>query len=188
MSGQSDSALMERSKQGDQRAFAEIVERHKDMLVNYLTRLCGSRAKAEDLAQETFLKLYLHAAQYANSGKLSSYLYRIGSNLAISALRKDQRHRFLAQIGLVNDVESTSPATPQKEALVHEAREKLSKEIAALPLRYRIPIVLREIEGLTYDEIADLLDCRTGTIKSRISRGRQRLKVRLNSYFNGDTP
>jgi RNA polymerase sigma-70 factor (ECF subfamily) len=181
----SDSDLMARTRRGDQRAFAEIVDSHKDALINYLTRLGGSRSRAEDLAQEAFLKLYQHADRYEENGKLRGYLYRIATNLAVSAHRKRQRQQVLTLLRLASDNGNGYRPTPQSQVLAEEAHQKLMEAITALPWRYRTPIVLYEIEGLSYEAIARILECREGTVKSRISRGRQRLRTRLGPYMNG---
>jgi RNA polymerase sigma-70 factor (ECF subfamily) len=184
---ETDSDLMERTRLGDHQAFAMIVDSHKHGLTNYLTRLLGSRPKAEDMAQETFLKLYLHADRYQSNGKLTGYIFRIATNLAISEHRKARRRSLFTTLFLSNaDIGTTAEASAQSSLLVSEAHQKLAEAIALLPFHYRAPILLHEIEGMPYEAISETLGCREGTVKSRISRGRKRLKKQLAAYFDGD--
>ncbi len=180
-----DSELFKRTQLGDQSAFGELVERHKDGLVNYLTRLCGSPEQAEDLAQEAFLRLYERGAHYREQGKLQAYLFRIGTNLFRSQRRREQRWYRLGQL-FFSANGNHSEAVQQTRILQDELGQKLSTALLDLPLRYRAPLVLSFIEGWTHREIADLMRCQEGTVKSRIHRGRKLLQAQLEEYRNGD--
>lgn len=184
----SDGELMAAVQAGDRLAFAGLVDRYKDPLVNYLTRLCGCRQRAEDIAQETFLALYERASRYDEQGKLRAFLYRIASNRLRSEERRDKRWRLLQPLlGSDNGHGGRSgplPATSQR-AEARELRSRLAEALAELPLRYRVPLVLYEVEGWPYADIAHQLGCREGTVKSRIHRGKQRLRERLDPYWNG---
>jgi RNA polymerase sigma-70 factor (ECF subfamily) len=181
-----DAELMARVRSGDRYAFAQIVDRHKDAVVNYLARLTGSRDRAEDLAQETFLRLFRSAASYSEQGYLRAYLYRIGTNLVRSEERRERRLRLLLPF-LLPDRQHAEPAGPAG-LLRQEAHRQVASAVAGLPLRFRVPLVLHEIEGWSYADIAQELQCREGTVKSRIHRGRQQLKQELEPYWNGGTP
>ncbi len=183
-----DSEIMERVRQGDGKAFEVIVDRHKNALLNYLTRMTGSRARAEDLAQDAFIRLYTHSSTYIEEGKLRSYLYRIATNLAISEHRKQKRHRLYKTVTMQGVNGHKIEPTPRSLVLAGEAAQKLQGAIAKLPMSFRVPLVLHEIEEMPYEEIAEVLNCKTGTVKSRISRGRKRLKKALTPYFDGVTP
>lgn len=180
-----DAGLMSRVRSGDRQAFADLVERHQDAVVNYLTRLTGDRDRAEDLAQESFLRLFRSAGGYTEQGFLRAYLFRIATNLVRSEERRERTWRLL--LPFLGKEGHAEPAAPS--GLL---RQELSREVAAavakLPLRYRVPLVLHEIEGWGYSEIARALGCREGTVKSRIHRGRRHLKERLAPYWNGGTP
>src|ERR1700730_12526293 len=182
----SDADLMARVRAGDREAFADLVDRHKDAVVNYLTRLTGNRDRAEDLGQETFLRLFRSAAGYVEQGYLRAYLFRIATNLLRSEERRERRPRLLLPL----PGGGTGRAEPSAHAglLRQELQRLLNAAIARLPLRYRVPLVLHEIEGWSYADIAADLDCREGTIKSRIHRGRQQLKQRLEPYWIGGLP
>lgn len=177
-----DAGLMVRLRTGDRDAFTDLVERHKDAVVNYLTRLTGNRDRAEDLAQETFLRLFRSAGSYSEQGLLRAYLFRIATNLVRSEERRERRLRLLLPfLGHRKHAEPTAPSG----LLRQELHREVASAVAQLPLRYRVPLVLHEIEGWPYADIARELGCREGTVKSRIHRGRQHLKERLAPYWNG---
>lgn len=183
-SSPSDAELMARVRTGDREAFADLVDRHKDAVVNYLARLCGDRDRAEDLAQETFLRLFRAAGSYSEQGYLRAYLFRIGTNLVRSEERRERRFRLL--LPFLRREERDEPAAPSG-LLLQELHREVAGAVAGLPLRFRVPLVLHEIEGWTYEDIARELGCREGTVKSRIHRGRQRLREKLQPYWQGGT-
>lgn len=180
-----DAELMARVQMGDRDAFAELVDRHKDAVVGYLARLIGNRDRAQDLGQETFLRLFRAADGYVEQGYLRAYLYRIATNLLRSEERREQRLKLLLPF-LSRKGEYSEPAAPAG-LLRRELHREVSTALASLPLRYRVPVVLHEIEGWTYLAIAKELGCREGTIKSRIHRGRQQLRTKLKPYWLGET-
>lgn len=179
-----DARLMARVQAGDVGAFEALVERHKDGLVNYLTRLTRCRDRAEEYAQEAFVRLYRHRDRYRERGQLAGYLYRIATNLVRSDERRAARWRTLE--GLYRAGLEPAQPSPQRVVLGDEAGQRVAAALARLPLRYRAPLVLREIEGWSYAEIASALGCRPGTVKSRISRAKARLRPMLESYWNGE--
>lgn len=181
-----DAALMARVRTGSREAFAAVVERHKDAVVNYLTRLTGDRDRAEDLAQETFVRLW-QAPRYDEQGKLLPFLFRIATNLVRTEERRARRWRLLVPLlpHAGTAVAGVAPADPARAVLRRELRERLLQEIATLPVAFRAPLVLRDVEELSYDEIAAALGCPEGTVKSRINRARALLRERLQSYRNG---
>lgn len=180
----SDAELMARVRRGDQDAFADLVDRHKDAVVSYLTRLTNDRDRAEDLGQETFLRLFRAARDYTEQGYLRAYLLRIGTNLVRSEERRARRLRLL--LPFLHREEHAEPAAPSG-LLRRELHREVSEAVAKLPLRYRVPLVLHEIEGWSYVDIAQELGCREGTVKSRVHRGRLKLKEWLEPYWNGGT-
>jgi len=180
----SDADLMQRVRHGDREAFAGLVELHKDAVVNYLARLTGDRDRAEDLAQETFLRLWRSATSYVEQGFLRAFLFRIATNLVRSEERREKRFRLL--LPFLGRRDHDEPAAPSG-LLLQELHREVAGALAALPLRYRVPLVLHEIEGWSYGDIARELSCREGTVKSRIHRGRQRLRQRLQPYWQGGT-
>lgn len=182
-----DAELMLRVKAGDRRAFAFLVDRYKDSLVSYLSRMtrCGDRA--EELAQDAFVRLYESAPRYREQGQLGGYLFRIATNLLRSEERRARRFRLLSPAFSANGHGvAPPPPSPQRRLLSDEATEIVTDALGRLPVRYRAPIVLREIDGLSYREIAAALGCREGTVKSRINRGKERLRALLEPFWNGD--
>ena len=180
----SDAELMARVREGDREAFADLVDRHKDAVVSYLTRLTGDRDRAEDLGQETFLRLFRSAGDYTEQGYLRAYLYRIATNLVRSEERREKRLRLLAPF--LPRQEHAEPAAASG-LLRRELHREVAAALARLPLRYRVPVVLHEIGGWSYVDIAEEIGCREGTVKSRVHRGRQQLKAKLEPYWNGGT-
>ena len=182
-----DVELQARSRARDAEAFSQLVERYKDRMVNYLTRLTGCRDRAEDLAQETFVRFFKQIHRYREEGTLSAYLFRIATNLVRSEERRKRRWQLLQPL-LPDGVFARggeAPASPQADALASEEHRQVSRALASLDVLYRAPLVLREIEGLSYQQIATALGCREGTVKSRLHRGRQLLKETLTPYWNG---
>jgi RNA polymerase sigma-70 factor (ECF subfamily) len=178
-----DQQLMARVCAGEAAAFERIVDRYKDPLVGYLARMTNCRDRAEEYAQETFLRLYLNAHRYRERGHLSAYLYRIATNLLRSDERRRRRFRMLAPLLPTGD-RSPEPSA-QGNALHREATEVVSAAIHELPTVFRAPLVLREIDGWSYSDIARALGCRVGTVKSRINRAKARLREALEPYWNG---
>ena len=186
----SDHALIEATTKGDEEAFAEIVRRYRNPITNYLYRFLNDYEEAVDLAQETFVRVYFAAERYHTEFAFSTYIYRIASNLAISELRRRKRRKVLSLTGLFNSGEDTSDFQPADERKLQdvdlidsEQNAIIGKAIAALPVKYRAPIVLRDIEGKSYEEIAEILKLGLGTTKSRISRARALLKEKLKGHL-----
>lgn len=180
----SDSELMAAARDGDREAFARLVDRHKQRLVGYLGRLTGSPERAEDLAQETFLRLWTSARRYAEQGKLQGLLYAIAVNLVRSEERRARRWRVLSVLLPVAPEGGAAEAAAPAALLARERERHLAHALADLPLAYRVPLVLAEIEGWSQRDIAAHLGCREGTVKSRLHRARAALRRKLSPYWN----
>lgn len=187
----SDHALIQATKDGDEAAFAEIVGRYRNPITNYLYRFLNDYEEAVDLAQETFVRVYFAIERYHTDYAFSTYIYRIATNLAISEIRKRKRRNLLSLTGLFqSDQEDTTEFQPPDTRplpdayLVDDEKSRvIAKAIAALPPKYRVPIVLRDVEGKSYDEVAAVLGLGLGTTKSRISRARNLLREKLQHYL-----
>jgi RNA polymerase sigma-70 factor (ECF subfamily) len=180
----SDSQLFAEARSGDTEALACLVDRHKDRLVNYLSKLTGNRDRAEDVAQEAFLRLLERSSGYVERGKLQAYLYRIATNLVRSQGRREQRWRTVRTLFLHPNGHHSDP--PQQSRLLQdELQDRLATALRKLPLRYRTAIVLSHVEGWSYRDISTLMGCREGTVKSRIFRARQLLQRELKPYLHG---
>jgi RNA polymerase sigma-70 factor (ECF subfamily) len=179
-----DAQLMARVCRGDREAFARLVDRHKDGLVAYLARLTGSPDRAQDLAQETFLRLLRATGSYREQGHLAAFLYRIATNLVRSEARRERRWRLLVPEIRRPASEPAAPAGPHR-LLRRELQDRLAEAVARLPLPLRAPLVLYEIEEWSQRDIARALGCREGTVKSRLHRARSRLREELAAYWDG---
>ena len=187
----SDHELIEATKNGDEDAFAVIIGRYRNPITNYLYRFLNDYEEAVDLAQETFVRVYFAIDRYHTDYAFSTYIYRIATNLAISEIRKRKRRTILSLTGLFQtDSEDNTEfqpaddkALPDKDLIDGERERVIARAIATLPERYRVPVILRDIEGRTYEEIAAILELGLGTTKSRISRARALLKEKLRNYF-----
>lgn len=182
---QTDGQLLDLARRGNYEAFGCLVDRHKNPIVNYLTRLTGNRERAEDFAQETFVRLYENRDRYIDQGKMASYLYRIAGNLVRSEARRAKRWNLLRPI--LQSTNGTTHHEPSQHARVvrSEIGARLQEALSQLPLKYRMPIVLAEVEEWSYRDIAEFLGCREGTVKSRIHRGKRMLREQLAPLWNG---
>ncbi|HPA95952.1 MAG: RNA polymerase sigma factor [Acidobacteria bacterium] len=188
MQAHDDTELMVRIREGDRGAFATLIDRYKDPLVSTLARLTGSRDRAEDLAQETFLRLFHAASRYDERGRLRAFLFQIAVNLARDEERRRRRRSLLLPfVTPAEELDLPAPGpTGEEDLIVRESRRQVARAVAALPLRYRLPLVLHEIEGLSYEETAAACGLPVGTVKSRVARARARLRARLAQYWQGE--
>jgi len=187
----SDHALLEGTLAGDEDAFAELMARYRNQITSYIYRLTSDCRGAVALAQETFMRVYRAAARYQTTHAFSTYIYRIATNLAISELRKRKRRRLVSLTGLLTSADGQEPRdfdAPDERPLQDvslvdfERRQFVKRAISTLPEKYRAPLVLRDVEGKSYDEIAAILSTSEGTVKSRINRARNFLRDKMRSY------
>jgi RNA polymerase sigma-70 factor (ECF subfamily) len=189
----SDEKLMLRAGQGDRAAFDEIVRRYTRRMINLGYQMTGDRELAQDIAQETFLRAYRSASRYREIAKFSTWLYTIAINLCRNELRR-RKHRMLSLEGLADRDEdkrmridiADESRTPDREVESKEMGRLIREAVAELPERFRSPLVLRDIQGLSYEEIGGILDLPAGTVKSRINRARLRVKEQLKPVFGED--
>jgi RNA polymerase sigma-70 factor (ECF subfamily) len=188
-----DHRLLEATKTGDDAAFAELVRRYRNQITNYVYRMTSDYDLAVDLAQETFMRVYAAAERYQTSYAFSTYIYRIATNLAISELRRRKRRRLVSLSTFFGERESPADSCeldmPDKGPLQDvtvvedERRAAVARAIATLPEKYRAPLVLRDVEERSYEEIACILSMNEGTVKSRINRARTFLRDKLQAYL-----
>jgi RNA polymerase sigma-70 factor (ECF subfamily) len=195
MENLSDNELMMMAKEGSEEAFAMVVDRHKVGVTGFIFRMLGNHEDAVDLAQESFVRVFVAIERYRSDHAFSTYLYRIASNLAISELRKRKRRRLMSLIWLRSGEDAdeeyeipipSSDRGPENDVLDDERKSVIEKAISSLPETYRAPVILRDINDLSYEEIAATLGLGIGTTKSRISRGRAMLRERLKGYIKVD--
>ena len=184
----SDAALMARVQAGDLDAFEPLVHRYEKRLFGYFLNRVDDPATAADLAQETFVRVYRAVPRYQESGRFEYWLFRIAANLVKSRRRRpDQRapHVSLEEAPAAErELAGRSPeGRPDEAAWRAELRDALREALPRVPLVFREAVLLRDVEGWTYREIAEMLGVQEGTVKSRAHRGRQRLKEMLAPMF-----
>lgn len=187
----SDHALLEATRTGDGDAFAELMSRYRNQITSYIYRMTNDYDGAVDLAQETFVRLYRAADRYQSSYAFSTYIYRIATNLAISELRKRKRRRLVSLTGFFQAKDGSDAAEldpidehplQDVEMVATERRLAVQRAISTLPEKYRAPLILRDVEGRSYEEISRILQTSEGTVKSRISRARDFLREKMRAY------
>jgi RNA polymerase sigma-70 factor (ECF subfamily) len=187
----SDHELLAAIRDGDEGAFGEIVRRYRNPITNFVYRMIDDYDRSVELAQETFIRIYTSASRYKADYSFSTYIYRIASNLAISELRQRKRRKLVSLFSAFSDeggeameLDLADEGPLQDETLIEDERRRaVARAITSLPVKYRAAIVLRDIEGLSYDRIAETLNLSEGTVKSRINRARNLLKEKLSAYI-----
>jgi len=168
--------LVRQIQEGDEMAFAEIVRIYKNKIVNFLWKITGDYQKAVELSQETFLRVYFKANKYRPLAPFSSWIYTIASNLAKTEMKRTRKYRIVSLDDVQNNLPiETYPRNPSDSGLV----KNLRKALDSLHPRYKIPVILKDIEGFSQEEIAQIMKRPVGTVKARISRGRDYLKKEL---------
>lgn len=183
----SESELIKRCQQGDLEAFEQLIAAYEKKMINYCWRMLGNPSDAEDAAQEVFIKVFRFIESFTGQSFFSTWLYRIASNVCLDILRKKKRQPAdtvsLYQSGAEGDefvlpVEDNAPS-PYESAQLNEAQRALNTALAQLGEEQRRVIILRDIEGFSYEEIAAVMHVPPGTVKSRINRARKSLQKLL---------
>ena len=178
-----DAELVSRWQQGDEMAFEQLIRRHEKKVFRLLLRMMGDREEAEDVAQETFLSLHRHGHRFRGEARFSTFVYRVASNAALNRRRTLGRNRAriqkLAVRQAAGDDMPEGPRDPEDAASGVELSGAVREALDALKPSLRLPVLLYDIEGLPYGEIAEVLGVAEGTVKSRIHRARQALRTRL---------
>ncbi len=187
-----DAELVERWQAGDLSAFEALVTRHERRVFRLLYRMLGSREEAEDASQDAFLSLFRHGHRFRREARFSTFVYRVAANAALNRRRTLGRARsrsdeFRRRQDAGDDLPS-SPRNPQASAEGAEVQERVQGALLALPKDLRMAIVLYDIEGQSYRDIAETLDIPEGTVKSRIHRARNALRSELAEYVRSDAP
>lgn len=188
-----DLQLVERVRAGDKQAFGLLVEKYQRKLLRLLSRMVRDPDEVEDIAQETFIKAYRALPQFRGDAAFYTWLYRIGVNTAKNYL--SSRHRTMPTLSEQALDEDDEPderlvvkdiGTPESELLSKQMVIAVNEAVDALPEELRQAITLREMEGMSYEEISEAMDCPIGTVRSRIFRAREAIAAKLRPIL--DTP
>lgn len=178
-----DEQLIAQFQRGDLQAFDVLVHRYKDQLLNYVFRFVGNRVDAEDIVQETFLRVYKNKHYYKEIAKFSTWVYTIAGNLAKTELRRRKRRKLFSVSNFVNEERDFDIPDPNRspDQRVDGALkdEIIQKAIDKLPAKFKEVIILRDIQEFAYEEISEILNIPLGTVKSRVNRGRLKLQEDL---------
>jgi RNA polymerase sigma-70 factor (ECF subfamily) len=175
-----DSQIVQRFLDGESRAFGELVGRYDGRLLNFVYRTVGDRERAQDLVQETFVRVYRHLHRFDQSKKFSTWVYTIAGNLAKNELRNRSRNPLVLFQTIKKNWDADhrplewedNSYKPDDLYRKRHLKELVDRAVQELPEHHKIVFVLRELEGKTYDEIADITGCNLGTVKSRLNRAR----------------
>ena len=186
-----DAALMLRAKRGDRAAFAELVEKYKQPVMNFVFRSLRDEIEAEDLAQNVFLQAWKSRSRYRQTAKFSTWLFTIARNLCLNEIRRRSRHpaESIEEAHAEHEdqprqqYEDKSQIAPPEKLLHGELAQKIEEALAELPENQRTAILLCRQDELSYEEIAGVLDCSLSATKSLIHRGRETLKEKLKPYL-----
>lgn len=189
MTGRSDVELMLALKAGDEHAFTDLVDRHRDAVVNLTYRYLGNRTDAEDLAQEVFLKVYRARDRYEPAAKFTTWLYRVAANACLNEVRDRKRRPTFGAAAFDAGEEPSLPASdraassPLEEAERSEMREHVRAALSELPERQRMALLLNKFHGLGYEEMAEALAMTVPAVKSLLVRARENVRRRIEPYL-----
>jgi RNA polymerase sigma-70 factor (ECF subfamily) len=195
-SGDGDALLVERTVAGDQKAFELLVIKYERRIQRLIGRMVRDVDLVEDIAQETFIRAYRALAQFRGDAQFYTWLYRIAVNTAKKFLMDLKRNPTVSENSFKSadddetspvENELTSPETPEAVLASKEIAEMVNAAMDALPEELRLAITLREIEGLTYEEIADAMSCPIGTVRSRIFRAREAISLKIKPMLENQS-
>jgi RNA polymerase sigma-70 factor, ECF subfamily len=185
--------LISRSKKGDLEAFDQLVVQYRQRIYSMIFHLTMNEADAWDLTQDCFVKAWKSLSQFKGESQFFSWLYRIGHNLTYDWLRKQKRRQFAGELNEelgehrpIHSAPTTPQVTPAPDQMIarEELAERLKTAIATLPTEQHQTIILREIEGMAYEEIAQIMNCSLGTVMSRLFYARKKLQDQLKDLFH----
>ena len=179
---QGDELLLRRACKGDVQAFEELMQSHESRIYAIALRMMGNREDAQDCAQEAMVRIYRAMGSFKGQSALATWIYRITMNTCLDELRRRKARKVTSLDSLVDNGWSPTDTgdTPEEHGLRVEKQNALNQAIQSLPDDMSAEIILRDVKGYSYDEIASILDANVGTIKSRISRGREKLREILS--------
>ncbi len=186
--GQNEQLLLEKAKAGDIAAFEELIESYQKKIFNLAYRILGNYEDAGDMAQEALIRIFRSIASFKEQSSFSTWVYRITTNVCLDEIRKKKNKKVISldeeirmEDGEIKRQIMSDDIQPDAAAEIEELRTLVNGAINSLPEDQRLVITLRDIQGLSYDEISSVLNCPSGTVKSRINRARQALKNILST-------
>jgi len=182
-----DQDLVARCRAGDREAFAELVRKYQNRILTLATRMLDNRSEAEDVAQDIFIKVFQSLHDFRGASRFSTWLYRVTVNHCLNYIRRRTRQQQTLVGAESAEWMQESPASnPHKRLEQKERWVLVQAKLQVLSPEHRTIILLRDFEGLSYEEIADVLQLETGTVKSRLHRARMELKALLEPYLAGE--
>jgi len=189
-----DEDLIALVQQGQKKAYDELVRRFKGRLFSFILRMVADPVEAEELAQDTLIRAYIHADKYREIARFSTWLFTIATNLVRNRIRKRKRTPYMLNLDpapLSDDDIPLDPPDPHADPTLQlEGRELgdlMDEATAQIPEKYRIPFLLREVEQLTYEEIQQVTGLKLGTVRSRINRARNRFRANIKPLLHSET-
>ena len=185
-----DLFLVERCRANDDAAFSEVVGRYKAKIYNYIYRMTGSSEDAEDLTQEVFIRMYTSIDSFRGQSSLNTWLFRIAGNLCIDRFRRSKNrppaYSLDEPAGDAAQTQEIADRTYEPHRLLEnvEMAEQIQQALSQLPEKLRATLLLHDIEGMPYEEIAQVVGCPLGTVKSRLFNARMHLRQQLSGYVN----
>lgn len=185
-----DLALVHRVQSGDVTAFDVLVRKYRERLYAIIYNLTSNREDAADLTQDAFVKAFQSIRRFRGKSAFFTWLYRIGINTTLNYLKKNKRSRFFSFETLQTDVSEAEcmeafadKIQADKPVLIKELQEKLNESLQMLSIKHRTALILFEIEGLSHQEIASIMKCSEGTVRSRLHYAKQQLQSLLKDYI-----
>ena len=175
--------------EGDETALAPLIERYKRMVYRLAVQITKNRADADDVMQETFIKVYRSIHTFRKDATFETWLYRIAVNEALNFVKRRDRQRECAEAEYESSVRQRVQLAndPHAQAEKSELRQHVTAAVNSLPLKHRTVVILHEFEGLTHAEIASILNCSEGTVRSRLHYARKKLRTLLKPYMDART-
>ncbi|HEX4385527.1 MAG TPA: sigma-70 family RNA polymerase sigma factor [Myxococcales bacterium] len=190
-----DRGLVRAAQKGDESAFRQLVERYQRRIYQLALGMTKDPDDAMDIAQETFVRVHKYLPSFKGDSSFFTWTYRIATNLCLDAQRKKSRTERVdveegdeAEIEAAMDPPSHALAGPQRQALNEELKGKMDEALASLSENHRAILLLREVDGLSYEELAKVLEIRKGTVMSRLFHARLKMQNKLREYLGEDAP
>ncbi len=183
----SDEVLITLFQTGERDVFRLLVERYQERVRNIIYSIFHEQAIVDDLAQEVFLKAYQALPRFRFESSFYTWLYRITVNKSRDELRKRKVRRYFTLQPLDESTENEIAGKSEAHGIKEDAQELVTEGLKNIPEKFRLPIVLKDIEGMSYEEIAEIMQCEVGTVKSRLSRGRAMLRAALKPLLEDNS-